>query len=219
MTSYKQGYYQKSPFVSPISAKALFFAFWIGYVLPTVAIYLPFWTLETKQALVALWQPAPLYLNIIWVVLARLLPHSPKSSSSQVPIYWIKMLHFSAVATSAAFHQILIWHVFSSGADEGLTFAKVLLPLRRSDPTMSQGLLFIFQVDFCLIMLSALLFCYIVVWDANELGMTNIEIISGFRMVLICAVMFGPGAALSMTCIWREDRMRTAALGKSKKAE
>jgi len=105
-----------------------------------------------------------------------------------------------------------------SSGEDGITFSGVLVPIRQADYTMSEVLHFIFKVDFWLIIIPALLFCYVAVWDLNELGMTKIEVGSGLRIIGICTLALGPGAALSMTCIWREDRMRTAALEQDKKA-
>lgn len=201
------------------SAQALFIAYWVGYVLPTIAIYLPGLSIDTRQILVALWQPSPLYVNLIWVVLARILPGSgterPKKEFGS-PTYWIKALHSSAVFTSLVFHNIMIYNCLLSGNSE-ISFVNVLVPLGRAEWTMSQALLFIFQVDFWIIMAAGLLWCYIAVGDLFELEMTNIDAGTGGMLIFICSSLLGPGGAISMVSIWREDRLRAGARKSQKK--
>lgn len=205
--------------MSAASAQALFLAFWIGYVIPTVAIYLPGLDADTRQVLVGFWQPAPLYVNLIWFVLARTLPGAeierPKEEFSD-PTYWIKCLHTSAVFTSMISHWIMVYNcIFSKNPD--VTFINVLIPLSREEWTMSQALLFIFQVDFWLIIASGLLWSYISIGDLFELGMTNIDAATGGLLMFFITTSLGPGAAISLTSIWREDRLRNAALKSEKK--
>lgn len=82
---------------------------------------------------------------------------------------------------------------------------------------MSQALLFIFQIDFWLIIVSGLLWSYISIGDLFELGMTNIDAATGGFLIVFVTTLAGPGAAISMTCIWKEDRMRNAATKKTEK--
>lgn len=220
-TTSKTGYWEKSHELPAASAQALFIAFWIGYMIPTIAIYLPGLGSETRQLLVAVWQPCPWYVNLIWAVLARTLPSEdterPKEEFSD-PTYWVKCLHTSTVLTSMVFHWIMIFNcLFSKNPD--VTFINVLLPLERPEWSFSQALLFIFQVDFWLIIAAGLLWAYISVGDMFELGMTNIDAATGGVLIFFVITILGPGAAISMVGIWREDRMRNAASKDDKKTQ
>lgn len=212
-TTSKSAYWQKPFSMSAASAQGLFFAIWIGFILPTVAIYLPGLSTDTRQLLVALWQPVPLWVNIIWAIAAKILPDSdtdrPKEEFSD-PTYWIKSLYTCAMFISTIFHWTMVYNcLFSKNPD--VTLTNVHLPMPREEYSMSQALLFIFQVDFWIIVGAALFWCYISVGDFFELGMTNIDAGTAGMLLFFVTNLLGPGAAISLTCIWREDRMRSAA--------
>lgn len=220
-TTSKPGYWQKPYSMSAASAQGLFIAFWVGYLIPTILIYLPGFDTDTRQLLVAAWQPAPLYVNIIWAILSRTLPgpetERPKAKFSS-PTYWVKFLHTSVIITTTIFHWIMIYNCFFSKNPE-VTFINVLVPIFREEQTMSQGLLFIFQVDFWIIIVSGLLFAFISVGDLFELGMTNIDATTGAMFMLFLSHLLGPAAAISFVCIWREDRMMHTAIKEAKKTK
>ena len=218
-TTSRPGYWEKPHTMSAAKAQGLFIAYWIGYVIPTVAIYLPGLTADTRQVLVAVWQPAPLYVNLLWELFARFLPSTdierPKEEFSD-PTYWIKCLHSSAIFTSMIFHWIMVFNcIFSSNQE--VTFLNVLIPQGRDQYKMGEALLFIFQVDFWIIIVAGLLWAYISVGDLFELSMTNIDAATGGLLMFFIMNLLGPGAAISLVCIWREDRLRAAASKKDEK--
>lgn len=218
-TTSRPGYWQKPHTMSAASAQGLFLAYGIGYIIPTIARYLPGLDADTRQVLVAVWQFSPLYVNLLWGLFATFLPSSdverPKEEFAD-PTYWTKCLHTSAVFTSAIFHWILVFNVLFSGNPD-ITFRNVLIPLWNESYSMAEALLFIFQVDFWLIMAAGILWSYISIGDLFELGMTNIDAATGGMLIFLVSNVLGPGAAISLVCIWREDRMRAAAAKKDEK--
>src|SRR5690349_294739 len=83
-TSSKDYWTPSSRAVSLPYARALLPSLVIGYLLPTLALYVPYGNVFTTQGVVALWQPSPWMVNILLVALSTVFS-AGQSSLKQGP--------------------------------------------------------------------------------------------------------------------------------------
>lgn len=191
-------------------AKALIPALLIGYVVPTTLMYLPFLGIETQQFMVALWQPAPLFVNGLWAVGSWISagterPEQNKKNSEK----YVKAVYLLSGVVSAIVHLGVMWTCLTSD-NPAVNLGEVLVPVERSTWGMATSLLFVFQVDFWVIMAAGLVAAWVVVWDVHHLGLADVGTGKIVAVTIVVAVVLGPGAAISGVWYWREGKLRQA---------
>jgi hypothetical protein len=191
----------KNEYFSPASrriplpyAKALLPAMLIGYLIPTLAIFYPL-SLYTTQGLVALWQPTPLYINILTFVFSKFF------SSEGNDTYYLRKLYILFMLVSALSHIAVLYSVTTSN----LTLTNIFIPrpgMKRSD--IATELHHIFQIDFWIIFAASLAWAYGHVCDMKALGFP-VSRLRGVLTILFWTCVAGPAAAVAAVWLWRED--------------
>jgi hypothetical protein len=204
------GYWTFGNDISRSTAKALLPALLVGYLAPTIAVFLPALDIKTRQYLVAFWQPTPLFVNIVWWLCSFVYSKSyentvdtagPQTESS------LKLTYAVATAVSAIAHLAVLATCLTTDNTQ-LSLYNVFWPVSRTHWEMSEALHFIFKVDYLIIHAASLLSCYLSIFDLTYLNMTSVGVVRPAIFVTIAAVILGPGAALSGTWYWRESIMR-----------
>jgi len=196
----------------PISyAKSLVPALVLGFLLPTIALYLPFddpgFTL--KQALVAFWQPTPLYVNLLLLLLSPLLDAFAPSATSEKAdgdAAYVRLLYIICFFVSAAAHcgtMVLF------ARDTKISFARTFLPHTELLPySAAETLHFIFQWDYLIIFGASLLWACVAVHDLHSMESADISLAIMGLMIVAGSIVCGPAATVVGAFWWREGRMR-----------
>lgn len=195
-------------------AKALLPSLIIGYLLPTILMYLPFSDpdLSLTQILVALWQPSPLFVNLFLLTVSTALGNEPASSEKatfQPPndIKYLNSLYIISFTVAAMAHFSTVFTCLSSAHPEiSLTRTLVRVPLRER-MAMPEALHFIFQVDFWIIFTVSLTAAYISLWDLKRMGKTDLSLINAATSMLVAVICVGPGATIAGVWYMREQMM------------
>ncbi|KAI5927410.1 hypothetical protein F4810DRAFT_650842 [Camillea tinctor] len=220
-------YYASGRAVPQRYARALLFASVAGYLLPTVAMYLPIWTFATTQRLTALWQPAPAFVNAL-LLAASLFPARQDQGAD---IKHLKRVYVFAGAVSALAHVGVVavclfpelltatTAASSSSSSSALpSLRSVFIPDRSAWKTSATaGLHYIFQIDEWGLYSSSLLWCWINVGDVLRLaprkdgrkpGAAGVwQLVKAAVAIVALAVVVGPGAAMTVVWSWREDKL------------
>ncbi|KAK5162735.1 uncharacterized protein LTR77_011218 [Saxophila tyrrhenica] len=204
--------------IPPTTARGLLPALLVGYVVPTTLMYLPFLDIDTQQFMVALWQPSPFFVNILWISYTRLAGAADDSQVGQGSRgngeKTVKTLYVSSAVISAVVHVGVIGICLTSN-DPQQSLWDVFMLENRESWSMSQALLFIFQIDFWIIFAASIACACIVVWDLHSLGLTTLGMVQAFAVIAFVSVVLGPGAALSGVWYWREGMLGKKAKKKS----
>ncbi|KAK6216063.1 hypothetical protein LQW54_003838 [Pestalotiopsis sp. IQ-011] len=191
-------------------ARALLPAIVIGYLVPTVALYVPRGNLDTTQNLTALWQVAPLIPNVLLPVLAPLFssttsasPHS--TAGAPADVRHLKRIYLIVGVVTGLTHLATLYICWTSENPQ-LSLSYVFLPNKGTwKDSTALGLHYIFQWDFWIIYASSILWCFVSIMDVERyvngtLPMSYVAF-SGIKLTLITLVA-GPGAA--MPFIWNQ---------------
>lgn len=196
-------------------AEALLPSLVLGYLLPTGLVYLPYDDWSLTQAFIAVWQPAPLFVNLLLVVFTWAYTdgagdtlHSIMSTSGGLKP--LQQVYAFALLVAAAAHWALLAICFLA-SDARLSLQHVLLPDRQLfvgesiNPTLPEGLMYIFQWDYLIIAAAMLVLAYMVALDARDTHPQNTSSpgrILGF--LCVGSIMLGPTATVAAVWYRRE---------------
>ncbi|RMZ73160.1 fad binding domain-containing [Pyrenophora seminiperda CCB06] len=180
------------------------------YLLPTLAMFLPYDNLSTLESAIAFWQFSPILVNIpLW--LASLFTSSPSPSSPKTKnadLLHLKMLYAFLFILSVAVHWYTIAGIANS-PNPDVSGARVFVPSTYTyRKSIDWGLLFIFQCDWLVVGASCLIAAWVAVTDVQRLrkgAASGENLLEGFIVVVTVAIGGGPGAALAAVWFWRRE--------------
>ncbi|KIX06405.1 uncharacterized protein Z518_04381 [Rhinocladiella mackenziei CBS 650.93] len=194
-------------------AKALLPALIFGYLVPTILMFLPYSDTDhwTTQAMVALWQPCPWFVDALgWVlsiVYSSMDSQTPQKQASLLDIAYLDTIYTVAFVVSALSHIGTLLVCLLSG-DPQHSFNHIFFS--RSgirEPSLTEGLRAIFQADFWIIFASSLVWAFLAIWDLKRIAKTEVSLSAAVAALLLGSVCVGPAAAVAAVWYWREHVM------------
>ncbi|GIC87473.1 FAD-dependent oxidoreductase [Aspergillus udagawae] len=196
------------------AAKFILPALMLGFIVPTMLLFWPFASSGTRQALIALWQPAPVWISSLTTafsaataVVSRIIKREANSSAdtnSDLP--HLRTIYQTTGAIAACFHLSLI---IGSLVSSELSLTSLFIPKNSFAPveSLADGVFVFFQNDFLLVAAAAFLWCLVSIWDLNRSGLSDVDL-----RVVFCAISggyaaIGPGATTAAVWFWREGVM------------
>lgn len=182
----------------------------LGYLLPTILMFIPFRDLGTTQNLIAFWQPSPIYVNVLLILFAsiysRLYPrirsNSKAHAAAQNDMKDLTYIYYSAFFVGAMVHFIVAATIILS---PNLSFSQVFLPSNLHHWIFSESMRSdIWLPDFWIFTLACLHWCIFSIWDLWRVGRTNVNIYKALMLFMLSSVIVGPGAAVAGCWYWRE---------------
>ncbi|RYC61703.1 hypothetical protein CHU98_g4500, partial [Xylaria longipes] len=147
LTSKSDAYYVGGRSVPLPYARGLLLSISIGYLLPTLAMYVPGLSVSTTQFLVFLWQPSPGFVNILLFTASLVLPAASPRDAKAPDVKHLKRIYLAAGLVCAVNHFVTLY-VCATSTNPQLSFAYVFLPDRSVwTQSTTAGLHYIFQVD------------------------------------------------------------------------
>ncbi|KAI1118574.1 hypothetical protein F5Y14DRAFT_398942 [Nemania sp. NC0429] len=220
LSSRSDAYYAGGRAVSLPYARGILLSVGLGYLLPTLAMYLPFLDDSTAQFLIFLWQPSPAFVNMLLFVSSLVFPAasspSTSTSSSKSPaspppdVKHLKRVYAAAAVVCAANHLATLY-VSATSSNPQLGLAYVFLPDRALwTNSTTAGLHYIFQVDEWGCFLPTLLWAWVAVWDVHRILLpagAAVQLARWALYIVGLTLVLGPGAMLAIVWSWREDRL------------
>lgn len=195
-------------------AKALLPSLVIGYLLPTIAMYLPFSDpdLSVTQGLVALWQFTPLIVNLLLFVISAAYGKEPATSKKAASppsddVKYLNRLYLTCFTVAAMAHVgTIVMCLLSTHPQMALVYALFRVPVSNR-LSMVGGLLYIFQVDFWIIFTAAVAGAYLALWDLKRIGFTDLSLSKAAVVMMVGVVFVGPAATVVGVWYMREHVM------------
>ncbi|KAJ9620426.1 hypothetical protein H2204_012273 [Knufia peltigerae] len=198
-------------------AKSLLPALGIGYLIPTILMFLPYSQEDywTTQFMIALWQPSPWFVNAIrWVLSKFYAKEQPggvedENGSEDHPadLDYLGTIYRMTFVVSAVTHIATMAICFFSTRPE-YSFRQVFIPGEiTTDTSLSEALRMIFQVDFWIIFSAALVWALFAVWELKRVGLTDVGLLNNAVTMVVQAIIFGPAATTARFWSWREYMM------------
>ncbi|KAJ3530542.1 hypothetical protein NM208_g9280 [Fusarium decemcellulare] len=211
--------------VVPIQhAKSLLSSSLIGYVLPTILMFIPWKSDRIAQYWETFWQPSPLFVPLLTTafgVLYRwqrpLKPDeklTPLARDEPVDVGYLKQVYSVMGILGVLVHWYVVLGIFS---DDQLSFAKVFIPNLSANPMpLYQGFQNIFLIDFWGFFAASYVWCVSAVWDLKRVGRTTVSTGNSALVIAAANLAFGPGAAMCAGLVLegREDGNSTFPNGR-----
>jgi hypothetical protein len=194
-------------------AKALLPSLLVGYLLPTLAMYLPFLDsdLSLTQGLIAFWQITPLLVNLLLLGISSAYGkeatpprHTPRPAIDYVR--YLNRLYITCFTVSAAAHIATIATCLFSAPRLSLTDALVRVPL-PDRLSLVGGLHYIFQADFWIIFAVALGGSFLTLWDLKRTGRSDLSLWKAAFVMVGGVFCVGPAAVVAGVWFVREGIM------------
>lgn len=197
-------------------AKALLPSLVIGYLLPTILIYLPFADsdLSLTQGLIALWQLSPLIVNMLLFVISAVYGINERSNSKNDDdvskplnddIKYLDRVYLTCFIVSAVAHigTILVC-LLSTHPQHSFMHALVLRPTSNQMP-WGECIHYIFQIDYWVIFAAALGASYLTLWDLKTMGgKTDFSLLRAAVGMVLSVICVGPAATVAGVWYIRE---------------
>lgn len=200
-------------YVAPEVGKAMVPALCIGYILPTIMMFMPFDVPVLRQNLTAFWQGSPIYTAFLVSILAAFLTRmaggkkAPDASSRKRALDSLQSAYSFSFAGLALSHASVLFYVWKH---PGLSIFKVFFdvpnPLASRDLSDPAETMFTF-LKFDLINFSLCTFIYLMYTLASLQTKGHIKNEDAMQMavtVLVGQVLVGPGATYVAFWHWRE---------------
>ncbi|CZS91060.1 uncharacterized protein RCO7_01423 [Rhynchosporium graminicola] len=193
-------------------AKALFPALSLGYLLPTIALYIPFPDsgFRIHQAFIVLWQPSPLYVNLLIFIISTFITKqetTKRATKSQINLKYLHRVYSAGLAVSAIVHIVIMALCISQRLSQ-VSFVHSLLHVPATERlTLSGSLHYLFQVDCLVILTAALASAWGVMWDLKNFGKADISTGEIAIQMTVSTVLLGPGATVAGVWLLREHMM------------
>ncbi|KAK4240604.1 hypothetical protein C8A03DRAFT_31310 [Achaetomium macrosporum] len=203
-------------------ARALTPAFLLGVVAPTAVVMAPTWvprSAEAHQTIVTLFLLSPFWVSGIVMAATRVSAWFSSLSSSTTArrnkgaaTWWVKAVHLQTALVSAAAHLYVMYRVFFDPTDpEKVDLARMYVPVPPNGPAgltdaITSGSWLFLQFDHIIISLSSLSWALLLL-EKTPLG-PHLGKAALVLVLLIAALLVGPGATVSLALYFREPHLR-----------
>jgi hypothetical protein len=168
--------------------------------------------LEIHQALIAFWQPCPAFVNLLLVVISavygRLATSKESTSTPQSNMRYLRGVYSISFIVSAAVHLGTIYACLSStDGSVSLMHTLVRVPVDGYSISMTEGLRYIFQVDFWFVFTACVTAAYLALADLKKMGKIDMSLSNIIIRMAVAVVCVGPGATVAGAWYIREQIM------------
>jgi len=205
-------------------AKSLLPAITIGYVVPTVLMFIPWKDPNTIQIFEALWQPSPMFVPLLTVIFSIIYKlrkpkgvqhESPSASEEFQDLPELKRIYLVTGLLGVALHVYTLSKILTS-SDPSFTLKSVFWPDFRAEPKMlGEGIRSLFMADFWAFYLASYVWLCSAVWDMKRVGRTTVDVAKASAAILLASFVIGPGATMSAVWYWREVIMAKTGFSKT----
>ncbi|KAJ9144948.1 FAD/NAD(P)-binding domain-containing protein [Pleurostoma richardsiae] len=207
-------------------AKSLLWANLIGYVLPTILMFLPWKAPFTIQNFEALWQPAPMFVPLLTTIFGAIYSWrypltlegklTPRAKDQPGDIAELRLIYVITGAMGVLLHWGVMFKLLSS-TDPNLTLSSVFIPDFSATPkVLGEGIRNLFMADFWGYYVASYVWCASAVWDLKRVGRTDADVGKAAVAILAAHFVLGPGAVMSAVWYWREGALARTIFTKTK---
>ncbi|KAF7541677.1 hypothetical protein G7054_g424 [Neopestalotiopsis clavispora] len=190
-------------------ASSMIWATSIGYVLPTILMFLPWANPNTVQNLESLWQISPMLVPLIcwflgyFYVKRHNLKRVSRTAKEVFPdMPHLKRLYLFTAALGLVFHFYALGSILISNE---LSLKSVFWPnFSRSSKTFGEGLRSLFMADFWGFYVATYGWLCMAVWDLKRMGRVQVNVRKASAIIALGHIIIGPGATISLVWYWRE---------------
>ncbi|KAH7063241.1 FAD binding domain-containing protein [Macrophomina phaseolina] len=192
-------------------AKALLPALCIGYVIPTILMFLPHESATTQQIFTALWQPFPLYVAGLTFGIAALIRHISPSATLDLEMFEQKDIAPLQASYAFSFFTTAATHICSLiyiASNSSVSVSEVFFNLPQPGNVLSEvekTVFNFFKYDMILCFSAVFIWYLYSIFELRRVGyVTTEKAIKAAIVTAAAQVVVGPGAAYTGVWAWRE---------------
>lgn len=188
------------------AAKVLLPALCLGYVIPTVLMFLPHKDSITQQNAIAFWQPSPLYVSLLAWAGSKTMHALRPTKPFDLEIFENRDLSYLQSGYAFCFFATAITHIcvfLYAGLTPSVSISQSFFGLHGFDSIDISGF---WKYDMVLCFSSVAVWLLYSVFELRKIG--YIATSTAFKAVgltLISGVLMGPGATYAGVWAWRES--------------
>ncbi|KAH7074440.1 hypothetical protein BKA63DRAFT_513030 [Paraphoma chrysanthemicola] len=214
-------------YVPKATARALLPAVYLGYLVPTILLFVPSIPVSIKQDLVLEWQFTAILVSILLLAIAKV--YAKFDPASIYDIYTLDDVPYLVTAYkftfvfSVAYHAMFLAFVLVAGGHPVLSFTRLFVPSYNSPeqfPDSQETAMFTFlKLDFLFTFLAMVLYGLYSIYELRYKGLaTTKQVLLACALFIPAQVVVGPGAAVTALWWWRELCMaKLGGLGDDRK--
>jgi hypothetical protein len=187
-------------------AKVLLPALCLGYVIPTVLMFLPHADSITQQNLIAFWQPSPLYVSLLVWVGSKALCALRAPKPFDLEIFDNKDLPYLQSGYAFCFFATAITHIcvlLYAGVSPSVSVSQSFFSLPSFDAIDISGF---WKYDMVLCFSSVAVWLLHSVFELRRFGyITTFTAFKATGLTLAAGILVGPGATYAGVWAWRES--------------
>lgn len=199
-------------------AKSILPAMVLGYLIPTIAMHIPYSDTRLTEVAMIIWQPSPIYINILLALFSRIYERfypepkpTPDAANPLPDISSLNLIYAISFLIGTLAHASFLHALFSS-PNLLLTLKQLFLPLLffKTPPSplpFDTSMHSFWQYDFLLFFAATLIFCVVAVWDLKRVGRTRVSLVNAVVGIMLGTVGVGPAAMFVAVWAWREGVM------------
>ncbi|PGH17463.1 hypothetical protein AJ79_01063 [Helicocarpus griseus UAMH5409] len=198
-------------------AKTLLPALLIGYLLPTILLFIPYTHPHLADLMILNWQPSPLYVNILLTLFSRvygtLYPDDPndvpQAAKPPPDLPSLNSLYIISFLISVGIHISTIFTALTTSTP-ALSLSAIFLPgidTLTAQPSLTEGIRVLWLADFWVFWAATMVWCVVAVWDMNRVGRSRVDLGKAIAAILLGTVAVGPAATVVGVWYWREGKM------------
>lgn len=179
--------------------------------MPTILLFFPFNDPDSRQVVIAAWQPAPALVSFLTYVFAKVANAAKKSSghnrnSSADDVSHLRAIYQTTGTIAACIHlSVLIDCVIL----REISLMQIFVPtdsFARVE-TLADGVFVFFKNDFLLVTAASFIWNLVNIADIHRAGLSRVDWKVGLGYLAAGFVLIGPGASAAALWLWREDVM------------
>jgi hypothetical protein len=194
----------------------------IGYVFPTLLMFLPWSQAITAQNFEVIWQVSPMLVPFLTTVsgtiyqkIHRIKWEETLKDFSQ-DVTNLKTLYAVTGILGICLHLFVMTTLIAS-ADPSLSLGSIFVPnWAPGAQPLGEGLRNLFLADFWGFWIATYVWCVSAVWDLKRVGQTTVDVTRASLLILAAQCIVGPGAVISAVWYWREGVMARTIFSKEK---
>lgn len=202
------------------AAKVLLPALCLGYVIPTVLMFLPHEDSSTQQNAIAFWQPSPLYVSLLAWVGSKAVSALGATKPFDSEIFENKDLPYLQAGYAFCFFATAITHICTllyAGVTPSVTISQALFNLPAFDAIDISGF---WKWDMVLCFSSVMVWLLYSVFELRRSGYIKTStVFKAVGLTLASGVLVGPGATYAGVWAWRESVIASYGKGSIKSKE
>lgn len=194
-------------------AKAIIPAVIVGYVIPFLLMMWPWKDQTTSQYTTALWQPSPIYVQILVTVFGYFASEDSQgyavedATKPPADVGELKRAYVFGGVFSAFLHLGTVITLWSSN-NPALGFSDVFLPNAglTGNPVFA-GFQNVWLPDFWSFFIASVIWCCCAMYDLKRVGRAVLDVGQTSALLILGSVVLGPGTVMAVTWHYRESAM------------